>query len=279
MRLSFVPDSIRLSPPGSAAAPPALPANASSTGTPHGKPSRALIAGVIVALLLTLLNLALPKFSKSIANSLPASWIRDASRQMTNEALPGLLPDKASSSLQDPRLAQLAAAFSSLSAPETGAPPYRLVLSREKTAIPRLMSLPSGDILLNEAFLTGIADHDIQTALLCIELGHLQLHHALRNAIDRQLIRLTVATLLGSERGSVHALAAGLTQADYTPGQLLAADQYAQDMLRTNDFPPALLAQAIHQAPGNTSPAQNLPSAAQHRAYLEQRIRALSPAH
>lgn len=289
MRLSFVPDSLRLSPtsarharaaePGEPGYTPARPASPARTPVRF---SRALLAGLLTAALLSVLNLALPRLGKSIANSLPASWIRDASQQMSDRAArphAGLPVETATVSPQQADFEQLQARFGALSAPEAGAPPYRLVLSREPSTTARLMSLPSGDIILNERFLTSVPDPSARIALLCVELGHLQLRHALRNAVDRKLLRLGAATLLGNEPGSINALGAGLALADYTPEQLLAADRYAEQMLLANDFAPDLLIRALNQAPDNTSPAQFQPAAAQHRQYLAQRIEALRPEH
>lgn len=234
-------------------------------------PLRLLILVATLCVAAALVKLLLPVASRSIADNLPSNWTRGASEQLIgklNHTLggpDGAIPDE---------FEQLRARFAALTAAPEGTPPYRLVF-RSATPALQLMSLPSGDIIVTDRFLAATPDLDTRLALLCVELGHLQLRHALDAAIRRRLPQLALAALVGSEQGSVDALAAGLAAADYTPADLFAADRYALSMLQVNDLPAELLIRALGFAPENTSPAQLLPSAERYRQLLPERTEAI----
>lgn len=235
-------------------------------------PLRLLILVAALCVAAALVKLLLPAISHSIADNLPSNWSRGASEQLIAKMdhvwtrPTGAAPDE---------FEQLRTRFGALTASPEGAPPYRLVFRQTTTPELQLMSLPSGDIIVTDRFLAATPDLDVRLALLCVELGHLQLRHALDAAIRSRLHRLAFAALVGSEEGSVNALASGLIGADYTPEQLLAADGYALSMLQTNGQPASLLVRALGFAPENTSPAQLQPSAGHHRQYLQERINAI----
>jgi hypothetical protein len=233
---------------------------------------RLLIITAVLSSLIACLHLLFPALSHSIANNLPANWIRSASEQMLGTLDQNLLVQ---SRIQHAGFEQLRARFGDLTAPPEGAPPYRLMLGKGRSPGTQILGLPSGGIIVSENFLRQVPQLDKQIALLCVELGHIQLRHSLGNAVERRLLRLGSAALIGSEQSSIDALSAGLAHADYPAVQLIAADRYAQSMLHANGFPRTLLIQALEQAPDNTSPAQFQPSAERHRQYLQQRIKAL----
>lgn len=258
---------LRREPPGTLDQP--LPGPGSDWRT---WPIRLLIITATVSTLIATLHLLLPALSHSIADNLPANWVRSASEQMLGSLDHTVLVQSRQASAQFERLR---ARFSNLNAPPEGAPPYRLVSGKSMAPEIQMLSLPSGDIIISENFLTKAIPLETLIALLCVELGHIQLRHALHTAVEDKLLWLGSAALVGSEQSSIDALGAGLAHADYSLEQLIAADRYAQSMLRANGFPDDLLALALEKAPDNTSPAQFQPSAQRHRQYLSQRIKAL----
>ncbi|KAF7600010.1 MAG: hypothetical protein CGU29_03485 [Candidatus Dactylopiibacterium carminicum] len=197
-------------------------------------------------------SLAAPTLARNLADSLPASWIRQSSEDLLKR-LDGrhLAPSLASDAEQQ----MLRAQFSTLTAPASGAPPYRLVFRRSGHPEVLLFTLPSGDIVITDRFFERVQDPGVRLALLCHELGHLQQRHALRNAVEYNLVWLAGAALFGNADSAVRALTHGLAAVRYSPEQIQEATVYARTILRANDMAASLHAQAMRLSPQDTTPA------------------------
>ncbi|MDQ7989941.1 MAG: hypothetical protein REI09_09960 [Candidatus Dactylopiibacterium sp.] len=264
MKLSYSP----ARPSEAAARAPRTPAR------PLRARQRALIlSGAAMVLGFIVFHFCAPALARALGQSLPASWVRDASQAMLTT-----LDERSvrpASAPPPPAFEQLQARFGQLIAPPAGAPPYRLVYRPSGNSDFRLATLPDGEILVSERFFATVPDPDQQLALLCVELGHLHYRHALNAAVAGTLLRLGTATLFEDEDASVRRLARGLARADYSPQMLRDADAYAQLMLQRNGFPARLLQSALSRAPTNTSPAQFNATTPSHEAALPRRLNAL----
>ena len=224
-----------------------------------------------LAALSTSVHLMTPALAESLANGLPASWVRTSSEQVLSE-LDGriLLPSTIPLSRQD----DLRERFAALNPAPEGAPPYRLLFRDSRWAGATLLSLPGGEIIVTDAFLRNIPARDEQLALLCHELGHLFQHHALRSAIEHELPRLAWAAFIGSSEASIRALTAGLRKADFSLQHVQEADRYAASMLQANHIPTSVLIRAIEHGQRPLEPASNSDPTS-HRQYFAERINML----
>lgn len=233
---------------------------------------RTLLALLVCSLTLTLgMHMLAPVLTRSLANNLPSNWVRSSSEQV----LTALDARQLQPSLEDSaRQVALQSRFAGLTAPAEGAPPYRLLFRRTRAPSPLLFALPSGDIVVSDQLFKTVPDPDMQLALLCQELGHLQYQHALREAVRHKLFWLASAALAGSAESSIKALSEGLLRANYHLAHLNEADRYAQAMLSANGFPPSLLQTSISRFGDNTAPGQ-LTRMAPLTALREERTHAL----
>lgn len=222
-------------------------------------------------LLLLGLQLSAPYLARSLADNLPTNWLHTSSERVLARLDAGpLQASRAPPELQ----ARLRERFAALSAPAEGAPPYRLLFRHSTQASPLLFSLPSGDIVVSDRLFATVPDPAQQLALLCQELGHLQYQHALHEAVTHNLLWLAFAALSGSAERSIDALSAGLLRSHYSLAQLQAADRYAQNMLRSNAYPPELLARGLERHAGSTAPGE-FSQPAKHPSHTEKRLHAL----
>jgi Zn-dependent protease with chaperone function len=254
------------------------PASPSGEPPPHGwlyknRINVALALLACGAVLATIIHLITPVLAKSLAEGIPASWIRTSSekllRDLDNTSLkPSATPLAEQAALQE--------RFSALTAPPEGAPPYVLVFRHSTRPGSTLMALPGGEIIVTDEFLRSIPDHNEQLALLCHELGHLYFRHALRSAIEGNLYLLASAAFIGSSENSINALSAGLHKSSYTLDYVLEADHYALSMLNANNLPPGLLSLAIRhgEAPLKTGQLDQDPLS--HRNFFKDRMEALA---
>lgn len=242
--------------------------------TPPGRALR-IALGFLAAVLLSYIGIQqlLPPLSASLAENLPGNWIRASSERALSafdaqQLQASRLPTEQQESLQR--------SFAGLTPPAAGATPYRLMFRASNSSTPLLFSLPSGDIVITDRFFTSIPEPDLQIALLCIELGHIQYQHALREALSHKLVWLASAALVGSSESSIRALSEGVRGAHYSQQQLLEADQYARAMLEASAYPPAKLENALQRLASSTSPAQlgRAEALADHRQARLARLRA-----
>jgi Zn-dependent protease with chaperone function len=218
-----------------------------------------------LAALSTSFHLMTPALAESLANGLPASWVRTSSEQDARILLPSTVP----LSLQE----DLREHFAALNPAPEGAPPYRLLFRDSRSAGATLLSLPGGEIIVTDAFLRNVPERNEQLALLCHELGHLYHHHALRNAIEHELPRLAWAAFIGSSNASIRALTGGLREADFSLAHVEEADRYAASMLQANHIPTSVLMHAIEHGQPLESAGKSDP--ASHRQYFAERINML----
>ncbi|MDO6387098.1 hypothetical protein [Uliginosibacterium sp. 31-12] len=216
------------------------------------------------------LHLLSPMLARSLAANLPTNWIHGSSERVLARLDGSLLRPSQSDAA---RQTDLRKRFANLNAPTTGAPPYRLVFRQGGSASPLLFSLPSGDIVVTDAFFTHEPDPVTQLALLCQQLGHLHHQHALHNAIELKLLRLATAALAGSAEHSIGALTEGLQRVEYTLPQLQEADRYAAAMLAANRIAPGVLQGLLSEhgengAVGQFSSPERLPAYTEARRYV-----------
>lgn len=218
------------------------------------------------------LRLLTPSLAETLADSLPGSWVRTGSEKvLTHLEASTLLASQLPLAEQD----ALRDRFAALNAAPEGAPPYRLLFRRNLNSDSMLLTLPGGEIIVTDQFLHAVPDPAEQLALLCHELGHLYYRHALRSAIEHNLLWLASAAFVGSSESSVRALVNGLEHADYAREHVLEADRYALSMLRANGLPAHLLQDAIEHGQGPADPAQTQHDPFTHRQYFSERIHAL----
>lgn len=230
----------------------------------HSRISLLLVIVACLAALSASVSLMTPALARSLADSLPASWIRLSAEavldRLEHEALsPSLTPEATRQQLREQ--------FATLTAPASGAPPYRLIFRASSNPDVLLLTLPSGDIVVTDSFFQRIDDADVRLALLCHELGHLHHRHALRNAVEHNLVWLGSAAFVGNAESSVRALTHGLLATRYNDAQTEEAHNFARNILRANGLNPAIHDQHAHALPPSATPAafkRQLPATAAH---------------
>lgn len=201
-----------------------------------------LLLVAVSAALSICLHVLTPMLATSLAEGLPASWVRTSSERILAGLDQSVLVPSTISPGEQEALRQQ---FAELKPAPKGTPPYRLLFRGSYLANAPVFSLPGGEIIVTDAFMAGVTDQNERLAMLCHELGHLYHRHALRGAIELQLPRLAWAAFLGSSSASIDALSAGLQQLQPSRAHILEADRYAASMLRANQLPNSVLAQAI----------------------------------
>lgn len=218
----------------------------------HSRISLLLVIVACLAALSASISLMAPALARSLADSLPASWIR-----LSAEAVLDRLDNEALSPSQVPETArqQLREHFATLTAPASGAPPYRLIFRASSNPDVLLLTLPSGDIVVTDSFFRRVDDAGVRLALLCHELGHLHHRHTLRNAVEHNLVWLGSAAFVGNAKSSVRALTHGLLATRYSEAQIEEAHNFARNILRANGLNPEIHDRHIHTLPPGATPA------------------------
>lgn len=105
-------------------------------------------------------------------------------------------------------------------------------------------ALPSGDIVVTDALVTKARSDGEIMAVLAHELGHVAMRHSLRAVLQSAGVSAIVSTLTG-DFSHLATLSAGLVNLSYSRDMEREADDYSLRMLRANNMPPGLMADAL----------------------------------
>ncbi|MEN9489824.1 MAG: hypothetical protein RJA63_273 [Pseudomonadota bacterium] len=212
--------------------------------SPARRSQRLLLACAALGVLLATLAHLFLRHPLTIAmtEALPATWVKSAAinTQHTLDQTQ-LRPSQASGT----RIEALTTRFAALSAPASGALPYRLIFRRGGLSGPLTYALPDGSIVVTDELLATLPDDTQVLALLCHELGHLHHRHMLQASIEDQVFTLALASLLGLEKVVVQGLETGILNAEMGDTPHYEADRFAQHMLAQNGLSPRTLHAAL----------------------------------
>jgi Zn-dependent protease with chaperone function len=182
----------------------------------------------------------LPMFAERAANALPESALNSVSHEMQ-----GILDGTVFSPTQisGRRHASILNSFDALALPD-----HRrltlLVKNAEKLGA-NAMALPSGTIYVTDQLVALTSDDRVLMAVIAHEAGHVKRRHGLRQIIQGATVGALITWYFGDFSALGAAAPASLLQAKYSRDLEREADAYAAQVLKMNNWPVSLLADAL----------------------------------
>ncbi len=125
---------------------------------------------------------------------------------------------------------------------------YRLHF-RKMHGMPNAMALPSGEIIVSDAFVELASKEELEAVLLH-ELGHVEERHGMEQVINASAVSVIISTALGN-LGGVNELVAGvpvfLLQSSYSRKNESAADAFAFNQMARAGIDPIHFATVIRK--------------------------------
>ncbi len=201
----------------------------------------AIFALVLVAVFFVLgYRYGLPMFAERTANALPESMLNRVSVEMQH-ALDKTVFSK--TKLSGERMVPLLNAFDALALPDD-----RLLTLEFRDAGSlgaNAMALPSGAILMTDQLVALTSDDRVLMAVVAHEAGHVKRRHGLRQIIQGATVGALITWYFGDFSALGAAAPASLLQAKYSRDLEREADAYAAQVLKMNNLPVSLLADAL----------------------------------
>ena len=201
----------------------------------------AVFALVLVAVFFVLgYRYGLPMFAERTANALPESMLNRVSFEMQH-ALDKTVFSK--TKLSGERMVPLLKAFDALALPDD-----RLLTLEFRDAGSlgaNAMALPSGAIFMTDQLVALTSDDRVLMAVVAHEAGHVKRRHGLRQIIQGATVGALITWYFGDFSALGAAAPASLLQAKYSRDLEREADAYAAQVLKMNNLPVSLLADAL----------------------------------
>jgi lipoprotein NlpI len=229
----------------------ALPQESRAEGPVAWLEQRWAVALIGVALMLTLLTcgyvFGLPRLAEYAAARIPIA----AERDLGTKALGWLdgngwfAPTTLSGEEQEALRTGFAALVHGL--------PLEATYSLQFRASPRIganaLALPGGTIVITDAMVKVADSPEEIMAVLAHEIGHVELRHTLRQALQDSLVAAVVTTLAGdaSPDAAVTGLPVVVAQAHYSRDFETQADDYAFGLLNRHDISPGHFADLLER--------------------------------
>jgi len=201
----------------------------------------ASVALVVVAGVLGY-QFGLPLLARTAADKLPPSALDVLSRQLQSVLDATVF---AQSQLPDDRQAALIREFNALTLPEGIRNRLHLHFRGAASLGANAMALPSGAVFVTDELVGLTKDDRIILAVIAHEAGHVDKRHGLRQIIQSSAVGILVTWYLGDVSAVGAAAPAALLKAKYSRDLEREADAYAADVLRANQLPVTLLADAL----------------------------------
>ena len=182
----------------------------------------------------------LPMFAERAANALPESALNAVSFEMQRVFDTTVFsPTKLSGQRQAPLLTY----FDDLALPDH----RRLTLQfRDAASLgANAMALPSGAIFMTDQLVALTSDDRVLMAVIAHEAGHVKRRHGLRQIIQGATVGALITWYFGDFSALGAAAPASLLQAKYSRDLEREADAYAVQVLKMNNLPASLLADAL----------------------------------
>lgn len=141
-------------------------------------------------------------------------------------------------------------------------PPWQLVFRQSRIG-PNALALPGGTIIMTDE-LVNLVDGDTQvlSAVLALELGHVQQRHSLRLLVQATVLGTLSAVVLGDFNSVLASVPVMLGQAQYSREAEREADAHAVQVLKAAALSPAWSPCLTNSRPGARpdSPRASLPA-------------------
>jgi Zn-dependent protease with chaperone function len=203
---------------------------------------RPALAALVIVLVAGFLGYryGLPMFAERTANALPESMLNRVSAEMAR-ALDSTV--FSATKLPGERRISVLARFDGLVLPDH----RRLSLQfRDAKGLgANAMALPSGAIYMTDQLVDLTSDDRVLMAVLAHEAGHVKRRHGLRQMIQGATVGALITWYFGDFSALGAAAPASLLQAKYSRDLEREADAYAAQVLKMNNLPVSLLADAL----------------------------------
>lgn len=209
----------------------------------------ALIGVVLLGILAY--QFGLPLLARSAADRLPESALESLSNQIARVLDSSVFSP---SSLPETRMHAISSRFAALELPPGSAIGLDIVFRSAGAIGANAMALPSGRVFVTDELVALTPDDRMILAVIAHEAGHVKGRHGLRNIIQSSLVGILVTWYLGDVSALGAAAPAAVLNAKYSRDLEREADAYAVQVLRLNNMPVSLLADAldlIDEAHGN----------------------------
>lgn len=127
---------------------------------------------------------------------------------------------------------------------------YRLEYRSSKLFGPNAFALPGGIIVITDDMVKSAYNVEEVLAVLAHEIGHVELRHAMKSVLQNSVVAATTATLT-SDAASLSAAVSGLptilVQTKYSREFETAADEYAFQLLKKNNYSPKSFASIMER--------------------------------
>jgi Zn-dependent protease with chaperone function len=203
---------------------------------------RPALAALVIVLVTGVLGYqyGLPMFAERAANALPESTLNTVSFEMQRVFDKTVFsPTKIPGERQVPLLSS----FDDLVLPDH----RRLTLEfRNAEGLgANAMALPSGAIYMTDQLVALTSDDRVLLAVIAHEAGHVKRRHGLRQIIQGATVAALITWYFGDFSALGAAAPASLLQAKYSRDLEREADAYAAQVLKMNNLPVSILADAL----------------------------------
>jgi Zn-dependent protease with chaperone function len=127
---------------------------------------------------------------------------------------------------------------------------YHLEFRGSKMLGPNAIALPGGTIVITDDMVKAAEDDDEVLAVLAHEIGHVELHHAMRSVLQNSLVAAAAAAVT-SDAASLSAAVAGLpalfARTKYSRDFETAADDFAFKLLKQKGYSPLAFASIMER--------------------------------
>ena len=205
---------------------------------------RPAIAALMLVLVFCVLGYVygLPVFAQRAADALPESTLDT----MSAEAMK--LADRTTfspSKLPGDRRTAIITSFDSLILPDDIKQRVKVNFRNAPAVGANAMAFPSGGIILTDQLVTLTSDDRVLMAVLAHEAGHVKRRHRLRQVIQGATVGALITWYFGDFSALGAAAPASLLEAKNSRDHEREADAYAVQILKANNLPPSLLADAL----------------------------------
>jgi Zn-dependent protease with chaperone function len=184
----------------------------------------------------------LPALARSAADNLPASALDSLSNQIKR-----VLDRTVFSPTEIPgrRLVPLLTMFDQLTLPDEAKRRIKLDFRKAGRMGANAMALPSGVVFVTDELVELTNDDRVIIAVIAHEAGHVDKRHGLRQVIQSSVVGVLVTWYMGDVSALGAAAPAALLNAKYSRDIEREADAYAARVLKLNNMPVSLLADAL----------------------------------
>jgi Zn-dependent protease with chaperone function len=184
----------------------------------------------------------LPALARAAADNLPASALGSLSAQIQRVLDRTVFSP---TEIPGPRMVTLLTMFDALKLPDGAKDRLQLSFRKAGGIGANAMALPSGVVFVTDELVELTNDDRVIIAVIAHEAGHVDKRHGLRQVIQSSVVGVLVTWYLGDVSALGAAAPAALLNAKYSRDLEREADAYAARVLKLNNMPVSLLADAL----------------------------------